>query len=124
MLETNFIYIQMLGTRSKASEMVENRSIENLEEAVLIKLNCFLFQFWKGKPRFQFEFEDNFIVIKGSSIGRIKWENLVQAVNAFSKAYDETSEIVFKELYKPFSDLRCNSLEELAVNLDLKYNCH
>ena len=104
--------------------MAENRSIEDLEEAVLKKLNCFLFQFWEGKPKFQFEFKDDFIVIKGSGIGRIKWKNLVQVVNVFSKVYDEISNVEFKELYKPFSDLRCKSIEELAVKLDLKCNCH
>lgn len=101
---------------------------EKLEEkTVLEKLNCLLEQHWHQLKISGFTFRyrplkggGQEIEVNGCCIGRRWWDNLLQVVNAFaaSAVYDTAVDI-----YRPFKGFECQSLEELAVKIDLAIQC-
>ena len=97
---------------------------EKLEEkTVLSKLNCLLEHHWHQLNIHGFTFryrplgsDGPEVEVNGCCIGRRWWDNLLQVVNAFaaSAVYDTAVDI-----YRPFKGFECQSLEELAIKIDL-----
>ena len=94
------------------------------EKTVLDKMNCLLEQHWAktrnlGGFYFFFNPETKWgrVRVDGSCLGRRFWNSLLQVVNAFADNADYCRNTIY--LYRPFKGMKCKSLEELAMKIDL-----
>ena len=93
------------------------------EKTVLDKMNCFLEKYWSklktenGFYFFLIKSNSYRINIYGSCLGRRLWKDLLQVVNAFADSADYYHNTI--DIYKPFKGMKCKSLEELAIKIDL-----